>query len=107
MTDTRMTALTNNAVAAARDLPDLVNKLQAVAPGLADQLTPKALTQSKSFYVTPFVTVLTWASTKYGLGWDPHTCEVVAVVVLIGVNAAMRAISTSPIGSFFAAKPAA
>ena len=85
------------AVAAAKDLPDLVHKLDKVAPDLAQQLTGKALLASKTPWGTLLTALIAYAAAKYGLGWDQSTDELVAGVGLLIGAYAMRWVTTSPI----------
>ena len=90
----------------AQSLPSLIAAAQTADPALAEALTPKALAASKSPWGTLIVGAVAWASAHYGFGWDDTTCTLVSGVgVLIG-SYAMRAITMSPIGGFFHAKPA-
>jgi hypothetical protein len=89
------------AISAARDLPDLVNKLQAADPQLAEQLEGKSLVASKTPLGTFVVPAVVWVSAHYALGWDATTCSMIAgALVLIGTYA-MRYVTTSPIAGLF------
>ena len=91
----------NDLVAAAKDLPDLIAKAKEVDPALAEQLTAKPLIASKSPIGTLVAGVVTWLASKYALGWDQTTCDLVAgAAVLIG-GYMMRYITSSPIAGFF------
>ena len=101
-------AAVTDAVAAAKDLPDLVNKLQVVDPALAQQIEGKALAASTTPIGTFLVPALVWLAARYGLGWDATMCSWIAGgLVLIGTYV-MRYITTSPIAGIFskAATPA-
>lgn len=95
------------AINAAKDLPSLVSNIQAVDPALAQQLTGKALIASKSVYGVIATTALTWAVTKYGLGWDANTVDAVSGAVVLVATAVFRKLSTTPITSFFIGKKTA
>lgn len=101
------TPAVNAAVNGARDLPDLVNKLSAVDPALAQQITGKALIASKSVYGTVIAAGLTWAVTKYGLNWDANLVDAVSGVVVLVASAVLRKFSTVPITSFFVSRKTA
>jgi hypothetical protein len=107
MAQITQTGLVNSAVAGAKDLPGLVTNLQAIDPALAQQITGKALIASKSVYGVVISTGLTWAVTKYGLGWDANTVDAVSGVVVLVATAAFRALSTTPITSWFVSKKTA
>ena len=85
MSGTTPPNLTNAAIAAAKDLPTLYANLQAVDPALAAQLTGGATTATMTPISTAVVGGLVWLSTKYGLNWDQHFCE---ILVLVGGAAA-------------------
>lgn len=97
----------NTAVSAAKDLPGLVNNLQAVDPALAQQITGKALIASKSVYGVIISTGLTWAVTKYALGWSPDLVDAISGGVVLVATAVFRALSTTPITSWFVSKKTA
>ena len=91
----------SDAVAAAKDLPDLVNKLQAADPALAQQIEGKALAASTTPIGTFLVPAVVWLASHYGLGWDATTCSWIAGgLVLIGTYV-MRYVTTSPIAGIF------
>lgn len=98
---------TNKAIAAAQDVPTLIKGLQAANPALAEQLTGKPLLASRTPWGTLAVAGVSWLASRYGLGWDDTTCAVVAGAGVLAGAYAMRAITTSPIAGWFAAKPAA
>jgi hypothetical protein len=104
------------AVAAARDLPDLVNRLQVVDPALAASIEGKALIASKTPLGTVIGLVLGWAIPHYGLAcsaaatatascWTQDTINLVSGAgALVGTAVAayvMRYVTTSPIAGFF------
>ena len=90
-----------SSVTAAKDLPDLVNKLQVADPGLAQQLEGKSLASSKTPIGTFLIPAVVWIAARYGLNWDAQTCsEVAGALVLIGTYV-MRYITTSPIAGLF------
>ena len=94
-------------IADARDLPSLIQTAKAVDPDLAASLTPKALLASKSVWGSAVSLVVGWAVTHWGLGWDADTCALVTGLLVMGVSAATRAITRSPIGGVFSGGKAA
>lgn len=101
VTAAKTTPTVNAAISAAKDLPDLVNRLQVADPGLATQLEGKALATSKTPIGTFLIPALVWVSARYGLGWDATLCsEIAGALVLIGTYV-MRYVTTSPIAGLF------
>lgn len=100
------TAAVDNAVASARSLPDLVNKVAIIDPSLADALSSKALIASKTPWGTLAGGAITWAAARYGLNWDPGFCALVGGAGVLVASYAMRTISSSRIGGVFSARPA-
>jgi hypothetical protein len=97
-----MTAtLTDKVISNARDLPSLVSGLQVADPALAEQITGKALIASKTPWGTLAVAAVSWGVSHYGLGWDANTCALVGGLGLVVGSYVMRAISSSPIKSWF------
>lgn len=95
------TPAVNAAIQNARDLPGLVVALQTASPQLAEQIEGKPLAATKTPLGTFVVPVVVWVATKYGLGWDQTTCDLVAgALVLIGTYV-MRYVTTSPISGLF------
>jgi hypothetical protein len=94
-------ALTDKAIAAAKDVPSLLAGLQAINSPLADQITGKSLVASKTPIVTLLVTAAAWASTKWGLGWSDAVDEAVAGFALLVASYVMRYVSTLPITGLF------
>ena len=85
----------------AQNVPQLVSAAERFDPALAESLTPKALWASKSAPGTLLVAVITYLVSKYGLGWDGGTVDLVSgAAVLIGAYG-FRAITRSPIGGLF------
>ena len=69
----------------AQNVPQLVSAAERFDPALAESLTPKALWASKSAPGTLLVAVITYLVSKYGLGWDGGTVDLVSgAAVLIG-----------------------
>lgn len=104
MTDTIATAPAapvNAAIRAAQDVPSLVANIKAVDPGLADQLTDKALVYSKTPWGTLAVAGVSWLASRYGLGWSPEVCALVGALGLLVGSYTMRYVSSSPIGGLF------
>lgn len=95
------TPAVNSAIAAAKDLPDLVQKLQTASPQLAQQIEGMPLIYSKTPVGTLAVAAVTWAAAKWGLGWDATTCDLVAGAGLLIGSYFMRWLTTSPISGWF------
>jgi hypothetical protein len=89
--------LQDHLVAAARSMPELIASAQAMDPALAEQLTGKALVYSKTVWGTPIVMVVSWAASRYALGWDPATCSAVAGAITWGAVIVLRSITRAPI----------
>lgn len=91
----------DQAVAMARDLPDLIAKASTFDPALAAKFTGQALIASKSPWGSLAGGVVAWAVTHWGLGWDQSTCDLVAGAgVLVGAYA-MRYVTDHPITGLF------
>jgi hypothetical protein len=104
MVDTPTAPVVDQIVKDAQSLSGLVNTLSAVDPALAQQFTGKALVASKSVY-GPFVASgITFLAGKYGLGWSPDQCALLAGGVVLLASAAFRAVTSSPITGWFTAK---
>lgn len=101
------TAAVDNAVASARSLPDLVNKVAIIDPSLADALSSKALIASKTPWGTLAGGIIMWGAAKFALGWSPEFCTLVGGAGVLIASYAMRTISSSRIGGVFSARPAA
>lgn len=101
MADITSTPMVNAIVATAKDLPDLVNKLAAADPKMAQQITGQSLIASKSPPVVALAAVVTWASAKFGLGWDSDFCTFVAFGVVFVASYVMRYFSRNPISGLF------
>lgn len=91
----------NAIIAQARDLPELIEKAKAVDPKLAESLTSKGLLASKSTWGPVASLAVSWVVTKYALGWDSNTCELVSGAIVLAVSAVLRALTRSPIGGLF------
>lgn len=98
---TASTVAVNDAVAAAKDLPDLIAKAKVVDPDLAAAITGKALIASKTPWGTLLTTGAAYLSAKYGLGWDESTDELVALGGLVIGSYLMRYVSPARITSLF------
>ena len=91
------TLAVNEAIAAAKSLPNLVANLYALDPALATQLESKPLLASKTPWGTLAAGVIAWISSRYGFGFDETTCGLLSgVAVLIG-SYVMRALTKQPI----------
>lgn len=96
MTDTR-----DRLIADAKSLPDLVAKAQRFDPALAQQLTGKVLLASKTPWGVLVSGAVGWAVSRYGLGWDGATTDLVAGAAVVLGAYAMRKISSGPITGLF------
>ena len=77
----------NAAIATARDLPDLVHKLERVDPAAAEQLAGKALVASKTVWGGIATIVITWGIGKLGLGWPADFVSLLAgCAVIVGLR---------------------
>jgi ABC-type methionine transport system permease subunit len=102
---TRTTLLINDAVATAKNLPDLVTKVQRVDPAIAQAIEGKSLISSKTPIGIFLATGLGYLSVRYGFGWSDHDCELFSAVILLVSSYAMRYISAARITGIFAPKP--
>jgi hypothetical protein len=90
-------------IAEARSLPDLIAKAQTADPQLAAQLSTKAAVASKTMWGTVASLVVSWAVTKWSLGWDPNTCALVSGVIAMGVGAVVRRFTDPRVTGFLKA----
>lgn len=95
------TKAADEAVAAAKDVPDLVDKLKLADPALAAQIEGKALLASKTPWGTLACAVAAYASGRWGLGWDASTDALVAGGALVLGSYAMRYVTSAPISGLF------
>jgi hypothetical protein len=86
----------NAAIATARDLPDLVHKLERVDPAAAEQLAGKALVASRTVYGGVATIAVTWLVGRYNLGWG---ADVVSLVAGGAVIVGLRIYTSAPIAS--------
>lgn len=98
MPDPKTNAI-NEVIKAAQDLPSLVTTMKVVDPALADALVPKALLLSKSPWGALLGGVIGWAVTKYGLGWDQNTIDLVTGVGVLAGGYLIRIFTSAPINS--------
>lgn len=87
----------DNAVAAAKDLPDLVSKAQAIDPSLAAALEGKALIASKTPWGTLLAGAIAYFAAKQGFGWDETLCDLLAGAGVLLGSYLMRFISPARI----------
>jgi hypothetical protein len=99
------TAVVNKAIALAQDVPTLVAGLEQINPKLAEQITGKALINSRSPWGTLAAGAVGWAASHYGLGWDEGTASAIGGAAVLLGSYAMRAITSSPITGLTAAPP--
>lgn len=96
-----VTAAENAAVREARDLPDLIRRLEVANPVLAAQFVGKSLAASRTPWGTLLLPVVAYLAARYGLGWPPDIDALMAgVAVLIG-SYVMRFMTSTPITSLF------
>lgn len=104
MTDTPSPTLRDRAIADAGSLPQLVTNLKAVDPGLAQQIEGKSALGSKTLWATPISYGVTFLVSKYGLGWDADTVNLVSGLLALGVAMLMRLFTKGPITSLIPTK---
>jgi|SRR5882724_9922115 len=97
MTSLRMQIAINDAVANAQHMQGLVERLRAVDPALAQAIEGKALIASKTPWGTAVATLAAYISSKYALGWDESTDELVALGGMLVGSYIMRMISPARI----------
>lgn len=90
-------SLTDEAVAGAKSLPELIDRAQMADPALAKALTGKALIASKTPAGVLLGTGFAYLATKYGLGWDQGLCELVAGGALLAASYVMRYVTAGRI----------
>jgi hypothetical protein len=95
----------NNAVSAAKNLPDLIAKAQEVDPSLAAALQGKALALTTGPVINAVVAVVTYAAGKFGLGWDEGTCAIVAWGAIVVSMYVMKWVNPERVTGLFKAKP--
>ena len=98
-------AAENAAIREARDLPDLIKRLEVASPALAAQFVGKSLAASRTPWGTLLLPVVAYVATRYGLGWTPDVDALVAgITVLIG-SYAIRTATRVPITGLFRPAP--
>ena len=96
-----ITAAENAAVREARDLPDLIRRLEVANPALAAQFVGKSLAASKTPWGTLLLPVVAYLAARYGFGWTPDIDALVAGVAVLVGSYAMRCLTATPITSLF------
>lgn len=91
----------DQAVAVARDIPTLIKQASVVDPDLAAKWTGKALVASKTVWGTLATMMVSWAVTRWGLGWDPQTCAEASGVLVMAATLGLRSASELPITGLF------
>lgn len=104
MTAISVTTAENAAVREAKDLPDLIHRLEVVNPPLAAQFVGKSLAASRTPWGTLLLPVVAYLAARYGLGWTPDIDALVAGVAVLVGSYAMRFLTTTPITSLFRRK---
>ena len=92
-----MTTIVDEAIAAAKSLPDLIGRLEQADPQLAQQLQGKSLAASRTPWGTLAAALVAWLSSRYGLGWDDQVSALVGGLGLLAGAYLMRALSSAPI----------
>jgi hypothetical protein len=95
------TTRTDQAIEAAKNLPDLISRASAVDPDLAAKFTGSALIASRSPWGTLAGGIVTWAVARWGLGWDQSTCDLVAGAGVLVASYLMRYVTEHPITGIF------
>jgi len=100
-TDVPKLAITNantsgDIVRAAKIDPVLLNDLLT---GLMSALADKSLLGSKTFWVSIFTPVISWAVTYFALGLDGTTCGLIASVAASLAMMVMRYLTKTPVTS--------
>lgn len=101
MADITATPMVNAAVSTAKDLPDLVDKLNRIDPAMAQQITGKALIASKTPWGVVAAGAVAYISSRYGLGWSENVTDLVAGGFVLVASYGMRYLSSHPITSLF------
>ncbi len=99
------TAAVNEAIAAAKSLPNLIANLYALDPALATQLETKPLLASKTPWGTLAAGVIAWVSSRYGFGFDETTCGLLSGMAVLLGSYAMRAVTKQPIAGVLTTPP--
>ncbi len=99
--------LVDAAIAEAKTLPALHEKLQAVDPALAAQLESKPLAYSRTPPAIVLAFGLAWLSSRYGLNLDANLDALIAGAVVLVVSYAMRWITSKPIAGLIRSPAAA
>lgn len=95
------TTKADQAVSLARDIPSLIKQAAIVDPDLAAKWTGKSLVASKTIWGTLATMIVSWAVTKYGLGWSPEVCAEVSGVAVMVATAFLRLVTELPITGIF------
>ena len=90
--------ITDQAVADAKSMPELISKLSILDPAIAQQFQGKALVASKTVWGQLIGMGVSWVVTKYGLGWDDQTSALVTGGIEMLLAIGFRYITTTPIG---------
>lgn len=101
MTAISVSTAENAAIREARDLPDLIDRLQVASPTLAAQFVGKSLAASRTPWGTLLLPVVAYLAARYGLGWTPDVDALVAGVAVLVGSYAMRAATRVPITGLF------
>lgn len=91
----------DRAVALAKDIPSLIRQAAASDPDLAAKWKGKSLIASKTLWGTLITMGVSWAVTKWGLGWNSDTCAEVSGGLVMAATATLRSVSELPITGLF------
>ena len=92
-------SLIDLAIQEAKNLPDLIAKLERIDPVLAQQFTGKALLASRSPWGVLVSAIIGWLVTHYGLGWSDDIVAIVDGLIILASSYGMRYITRAPITS--------
>jgi hypothetical protein len=101
------TTRADQVIGVARDLPDLISKASTLDPDLAAKWTGTALLQSKTFWGSLSVLVVSAIVKRYSLGWDQNTVDIVVGSIDLAALAALRFVTEHPITGWLRAATAA
>lgn len=96
-TVTPTTTAVDRVIADAKSLPDLIDKIKAVDPSLAESISGKALIQSKTPWGTLAAAIIGWAVARYGLGWDQNVVDLTAGLFVLAGSYVMRYVTKARI----------
>ena len=89
------------AIYAATSAKTLVENLKPVDPQLAAQIEGKPSWAVKTPLAVALAAVISWVSTKYGLGLDETTTQAVTLIVIVVGGYVLRAMAKVPVTGLF------